>query len=204
MTTDNVIRAFGADHVITLTGLSKGQLSYWDKTGFFSPRYAAENRRSPFSRIYSFSDVIGLRVISILRKQYNIPLQKLRSVAKKLSQYKESPWSEITLFMFGKEVHFREPETGQIRGVFSNQYVENLPLRSVVEDITEKSNKLKERTKEQFGQIVRHRFTVHNAWVVAGTRIPVAAIHRFKQAGYGVDKIIREYPSLTKKMSEPL
>jgi uncharacterized protein (DUF433 family) len=37
----------------------------------------------------------------------------------------------------------------------------------------------------------------HNAWVVAGTRIPVAAIRRFKDAGYSVDQIIQEYPDLT-------
>lgn len=198
MTIESVIRAFSAEHVARLTGLSKRQLSYWDDTGFFSPVYAFENRRSPYSRVYSFRDVVGLRVVSVLRKQHKIPLQYLRAAAKELSQYTKAPWSELTLYVFGKEVLFREPETGQMRGALSKQYV-NLPLRTIIEDMTERSNKLRERTAEQFGNVVRHRFIAHNAWVIAGTRIPVAAICRFAEAGYSVDAIIREYPSLTQE-----
>ena len=49
----DVFHAFSADQVTKLTGLSTSQLAYWDEIGFFSPRYAFENRRSPCSRIYS-------------------------------------------------------------------------------------------------------------------------------------------------------
>jgi uncharacterized protein (DUF433 family) len=198
MSVESVIRAFSADHVIRLTGLSKRQLDYWDDTGFFKPLYAFDNRRSPYSRIYSFRDVVGLRVISVLRKQYKIPLQYLRTAAKALSQYTEAPWSELTLFVFGKEVLFREPDTGVMRGALSKQYV-NLPLRSIIEDVAERSNKLRERTTDHFGNVIRNRFVAHNAWVVAGTRIPIAAINRFVKAGYSTKQIIREYPSLTEK-----
>jgi uncharacterized protein (DUF433 family) len=38
---------------------------------------------------------------------------------------------------------------------------------------------------------------VHNAWVVAGTRIPTEAIWNFHAAGYDAEAIIREYPRLT-------
>ena len=44
---NNIIGAFSADHVVRLTGLSRGQLANWDKTGFFSPQYASEHRRDP-------------------------------------------------------------------------------------------------------------------------------------------------------------
>jgi hypothetical protein len=49
----NITSAFTADQVVRLTGLSMGQLAYWDKLGFFQPQYAAEDRKSPYSRIYS-------------------------------------------------------------------------------------------------------------------------------------------------------
>ncbi len=65
----DVFHAFSADQVTKLTGLSKAQLHYWDETGFFSPRYAFENWRSPYSRIYSLKDVVGLRTLSVLRKE---------------------------------------------------------------------------------------------------------------------------------------
>ncbi len=196
--TDNVIRAFSAYHVVRLTGLSLGQLRYWDKTGFFSPRYASENRRSPYSRIYSFQNVVGLRTLGILRRLHNISLQKLRKVAQELSQYKDAPWSEITLYVLSGEVYFREPETVALRGVTSKQYT-ILQLRSIIHDVATEANKLKERSEEQFGHIERHRYIVHNAWVVAGTRIPTKAIWRFRTAGYSTANIIQEYPALTEK-----
>src|SRR5271156_6700053 len=96
---DNVISAFSADHVIRLTGLSRTQLRYWDATGFFRPRYAFENRRSPFSRIYSFQDVVGLRTLGILRRKHKIPLQHLRRIAKELTRHVKNPWSDTMLYV---------------------------------------------------------------------------------------------------------
>jgi uncharacterized protein (DUF433 family) len=196
MTGNSVIRAFSAEHVARLAGLSQRQLSYWDKTGFFSPQYAFENRRSPYSRIYSFRDVVGLRTISILRKRYHIPLQNLRKAAEELSRHKDSPWSDLQLYVFNSEVHFREPDTDQVRGVRSNQYV-NIQLRTIIEDVTAKSNQLLERTKDQFGRVSRHRYVAHNAWVIAGTRIPIEAVVSFSKAGHSPEQIVTEYPTLT-------
>ena len=65
----SVIRAFSADHAVRLTGLSMRQLRYWDDTGFFRHRYASEDRRSPYGRVYSFRDIVGLRTLSVLRKR---------------------------------------------------------------------------------------------------------------------------------------
>lgn len=196
---ENVILAFSADHVVRLTGLSKGQLRYWDKTGFFAPTYAFEDRRSPYSRIYSFRDVVGLRTISILRNRYKISLQNLREVARELEKYMANPWSEIVLYIVGKNVHFREPDTQQIRGVLSRQYVADIRLEQVANEMATEANRLRERDTTQIGQIARNRYTQHNAWVIAGTRIPVKAIWRFHQAGYSTQAILKEYPSLTER-----
>jgi uncharacterized protein (DUF433 family) len=194
---ESVIRAFSADHAARLTELSQRQLRYWDETGFFRPRFGAENRRAPCSRIYSFKDVVGLRTVSILLNRHGIPLQRLRKLARELSRYKNAPWAEIILYVLGKEVHFREPDTGRIRGVLSRQYV-SLPLLSVIEDIAEKSERLRERSEDQIGRVERNRYIAHNAWVIAGTRIPTAAIKRFSEAGHSTDRIINEYPALTR------
>lgn len=196
MTEANVIRAFSAEHVARVTGLSMRQLSYWDQTEFFSPQYAFENRRTPYSRIYSFKDVVGLRTISILRNRHKLPLQQLRKAAEELCKYKDTPWSDLVLYVFNNEVHFREPETDRLRGVVSKQYVANVPLRDIIEDAMERSNKLKARAKSEIGRIARHRYVAHNAWVIAGTRIPVSAIVSFSEAGYTPEQIIKEYPTL--------
>ncbi len=153
-----VIRAFSANHVVRLTSLSQAQLRYWDNTRFFRPRYAFENRRSPFSRVYSFQDVVGLRTLSHLRKIHKIPPQQLRKVARQLSEYRDRPWSELILYVLGKEVYFREPETERIRGVLSGQYT-LVHLESIIHDLTEEAEQLKLRSREQIGHIERHRLS---------------------------------------------
>jgi len=193
----DVIRAFSAFHVCRLTGLSLRQLLYWDDTGFFSPYYAAENRRSPFGRVYSFEDLVGLRVIAILRNDRKIPLQKLRKTAEQLSVHHPRPWSGLVLYVLGKEVFFREPRTEQIRQAEYPQYVFEVALDSVTTDMQSKAEALRHRKNEQIGRLERHRNVVHNAWVVAGTRIPAKTIWRYHQEGYDASAIIRDYPLLT-------
>lgn len=193
----SVIRAFSAFHVCRLTGLSLRQLSYWDNTGFFSPYYASENRRSPFSRVYSFEDLVGLRVIAILRNDRKIPLQKLRRVAQELATYHTRPWSGLVLYVVGRDVFFKEPDSDQIRRVGDRQYTFTVAVDAVTTDMRAKADALRLRKSEQYGRVERHRNVVHNAWTVAGTRIPTRTIWRYHEAGYDTASIIRDYPQLT-------
>jgi len=193
----SVIRAFSAFHVCRLTGLSLRQLSYWDNTEFFSPYYAFENRRSPFSRVYSFEDLVGLRVISILRNERKIPLQTLRRVAEELSHYHSRPWSGLVLYVVGKAVYFKEPDSDIIRKVGHPQRVFPLAVDAVTTDMQVKADALRVRRVDQIGHVERHRNIVHNAWIVAGTRIPTRTIWRYHEAGYDTAAIIKDYPQLT-------
>jgi uncharacterized protein (DUF433 family) len=197
MIRSNIIQAYSADHVVCLTGLSKSQLRYWDKTGFFAPSFAAGNRRAPYSGLYSFRDVVGLRTLSILRNKHEISLQHLRDVAKMLEQHMANPWSTVTLYVRGKVVHFQEPDTHRVREALTGQYVADIPLEQIASDVAAEAGKLTQRSAKQIGEIARNRYTQHNAWVIAGTRIPVKAIWRFHEAGYSAEQILREYPSLT-------
>lgn len=195
---DNVVSAFSVDHVVDLTGLSKGQIAYWDKTGFFRPNYGFENRRSPYSRIYSFRDVVGLRTLAILRNEHRISLQQLRRVAENLSHLKGDLWSRTKLYVLNKQVHFKEPETGKVRGAVDGQYT-MIELVRIADDVAEKVKKLRKRSPEQIGKAERHRFVARNAWVIAGTRIPVKAIQNFHAAGYTIAQILKEYPTLKRE-----
>ena len=185
---DNVIRAFGPDHVIILTGLSKTQLRYWDQIGFFRPKYAAEDRSAPYSRIYSFKDVVGLRTLAILRKEHMVSLQHLRWVAKTLSNYDQSLWSEIKLFVLGRRVYFKGPTEDTAINV-DGQLALIILLKDVIDDIEHKTKQLRERAPDQYGKIDRHRLVLRNAWVVSGTRIPTGAIKDFHDAGYSINQI---------------
>jgi uncharacterized protein (DUF433 family) len=193
---ENVVRAFSAEHVVRLTGLTNAQLTYWDKTRFFEPQYADEKRRAPYSRVYSFKDVVGLRTLSILRGKHGVSLPHLREVARELSTYSKTPWADIQLKVWNRKVQFDEPETGKTRGVVDGQYV-LLPLINVIDDVRREAEKLGQREPSQIGKFEKHRNVVHNALVIAGTRIPVSTVLAFVEGGYSIANILEEYPTLT-------
>lgn len=61
----NVISGFRTTEVIQRTGLSRRQLAYWDKKGWFKPSILGANGRGS-SRVYSLLDVIQLKVLKKL------------------------------------------------------------------------------------------------------------------------------------------
>lgn len=193
-----ILRAFGEEHVERLTGLTRNQLRYWAETGFFEPSYTAESADgSRTVRVYSFRDVVALRTLGLLRKQHGVSLQHLREVAERLSHLHPDLWSQKTLYVLGKRVVFDDDVTGRRIEPASGQVVADVPLQRVMDDVAVAARALRRRPAERIGKVERHRSIAHNAWVVAGTRIPTRAIKRFHDAGYSIEAIIREYPSLT-------
>jgi uncharacterized protein (DUF433 family) len=191
----NIVSAFSADQVVKLTGLTIRQLSYWDSLKFFQPEYATEDRRSPYSRIYSLKDVVGLRTLSVLKSEYKCSLLHLREVAKKLSTYSKTPWADLTLYVWKRKVYFTPPR-GQTQGVLDGQYL-LLPIKSIMDDVRKKAESMRQRDPEQIGQIEKRKYISHQAEVISGTRIRVATILHFLEAGYSTAAILKEYPSLT-------
>ncbi len=72
-----------------------------------------------------------------------------------------------------------------------------VPVIDVINDVESRVRELKKRDDSQLGHIERHKHVVRNSTVVAGTRIPTAAIRRFKEAGYSIKQIVKQYPTLT-------
>lgn len=192
-----VISAFTEDQASRLTGLTVHQLRYWDRTGFFRPQFADPNRRSPFSRIYSFRDIASLRVLSVLTKQYSVSVRHLRDVAARLCAMDGNAWSRTTLYVLKRRVNFVDPEDGKQREIVSGQYALGIPLETVMSDTRRDVEALSVRSSEDVGAVERSRFVASNALVVAGTRIPVAAVRSFVDAGYSPAQIMQEYPTLS-------
>jgi uncharacterized protein (DUF433 family) len=192
-----VIRAFSADHVVRLTGLSAGQLRTWDNAGFFKPHYAYENRRTPYSRIYSFRDVVGLRTVAVLMKDYRVTLRHLKDTADRLAKKGYEHWADVKLFVVNGQVHFRNPGTDEVEGLKDGQLA-MLSIIDVITDVEKRVVELQRRSTFQHGRVEHHKYVARNADVVAGTRIPTAAIRRYSEAGYSPEDILKEYPTLTK------
>lgn len=194
----NELAAFTAHHVCRLTGLSARQLRYWDQTGFFSPTLLDDHARRSFGRIYSFRDVVGLRAVAVLRLSHGIPLQELRRVGEWLHARHDAPWSTLRFALTGRKVVFHDPGVDSVvepRG--AGQEVLPIALEPIASEMRDAASRLRDRQATELGQISRNRYVVHNAWVIAGTRIPTSAVWNFHRAGYSADAIIQEYPRLT-------
>ncbi|MGH6837304.1 MAG: DUF433 domain-containing protein [Methylocella sp.] len=192
----NVIAAFSEEHVERMTGLAKPRLRYWARTDFFKPSYVEDDLRLPYSRFYSFKDIVALRTLEMLRVQNSVPLQHLRKVAETLSHLTDELWTRTTLFVIDKKVVFVNPEYGQPQEVVSGQYLLGIPLQMVIDDTRTDIITFRNRPENSIGHVSRNRSVIRNAWVVAGTRIPVGAIVRLHEDGYTTEQIIQEYPDL--------
>jgi len=193
----NVLAAFSEEHVNRVTGLSIGRLRYWARTGFFRPNFVEDDQRLPYSRFYSFKDVVALRTLEMLRVQNGVPLQHLRKVAEKLSHLKDDLWTTTTLYVANRKVVFSDPITGKPQEVVSGQFIIEYPLIKIIEDTSKSIESVRRRSPDQVGKVAKIRGVNRSAWTISGTRIPIDSVRRFHEDGYSVEQIIAEYPDLT-------
>jgi uncharacterized protein (DUF433 family) len=190
-----VVAAFTEEDAARLTGLTVRQLRYWDRTGFFVPSLANKNRSLAFARLYSFKDLVALRVLDELRNESRVSMQHLREVKDKLLALGED-WSSTTLSVWKKRVAFINSKTQRHEEVVSGQGILQIPLQVVAGDMRERVRKWRQRDQEAAGHIEKRRG--FGGSVVAGTRIPVGNLKAFAEAGYTIEQIMREYPTLTR------
>lgn len=192
-----VIGAFSEDQASRLTGLTRAQLGRWRRLKFMKPAFDLEGSRAPFSHIYSFKDLVKLRVLHQLRNVHGVSLTELQKTAKKLSHLGDDLWTATTLFVHRKKVVFVEPDTKRRREVTSNQYVADIPLKVVISNTRDEVSRMNERGPAAIGKVITTRYVNRSAPVISGTRIPVKAIIDFVEAGYSTAAILKEYPTLT-------
>ena len=192
---DSPIGAFTADQVCELTELSRSQLRYWDKTGFFKPE-AGSLRMGPYSRVYSFRDVVGLRTLALLRKHTS--LQSLRGAAGMFHKHSDYPWANLRFYKREGEptIFFGVNDETFVVANTKSQTTFTIDLQEVSDNMLNLVRRMRERRAEEIGQTSRHRYVAHNQRVIAGTRIPTSAIWSFHKAGYRTEQIIAEYPRL--------
>ncbi|NIJ32803.1 DUF433 domain-containing protein [Sphingomonas oligoaromativorans] len=196
----NIIGAFSEDQVSRLTGLTHAQLRRWNRSGFIRPEYLSDgNARSPFTFIYSFKDLLKLRVLNQLRNVYSVPMSELRRVEATLEHLGDAKWTSQKLWVHNRKVVFEEPESLRKREVSTRQFVAEIPLAVVTTDARDDIRRMNEREKDQIGTIEKRRHVHSSDPVFAGTRIPVSAIVDYIDAKYTDDQILAEFPDLTKK-----
>jgi uncharacterized protein (DUF433 family) len=188
-------RAFTADRVSALTGLSKRQLQYWDEQQFLTPSISRKGGRGRM-RLYNFRDLVSLRAAAELRRD-GISLQLIRKVAKHLQglDYRE-PLAEVRCWSAAGRLYFAEADTVR-EGSRPDQTVVQMtvPVPQIVAGLERRIIEFDRMRPE--GKVERRRGALGSKPLIAGTRIPVASIRRLAADGADEAEILEHYPDLT-------
>lgn len=117
-----------------------------------------------------------------------------------LAEHHEAPWSSLRFYVGGRHVFFEDPRIRARRaGTQPAQIALPIEMEAIAEEMESAAKRLRERDPQDVGQISRSRHFHGGDAVLKGTRIPTSAIWDFYEAGYRVDAILREYPTLTRQ-----
>ncbi len=125
---------FGSKVVLDLTGISYRQLDYWARTRLVgaSIRQAAG---SGSRRVYSFEDLVALRVIARLLDA-GVSLQAVRRAVEYLKRHTERPLATLGLIAKGKRVFaLTEDPTKMIEATAQGQVVIAIDVEPIVKNL---------------------------------------------------------------------
>ena len=191
--------AYTSDQVIRFTVVSRRRLAYWLDKGVISADVDEARGRGRI-RLWSFANLVEVRAALWLRE--HVSLQLLREVVAALRRRGLAyPLAEVRVAVVEAPRRSRvlvrladgsweEPLTGQ---VVMELVVPVGQFRSELEQTIAGE----EARRRRPGTIERHRGRLGSAPVFAGTRVPVAAVRRMREAGWTLERILEEYPDLT-------
>lgn len=176
----NIMMVFTADQMARLAGISRRQLGYWEKSGVFNASRITSPVSGPYQRLYSYQDLVNLRVMARLRMKYRVPLDEIREVSRYVRRYANHPWSSLALRVYGKRLEFRDPVSGHwMTAKPIGQIVLEMTFAEVEAESEALVKQLFTRPEDDVGGITQHRHVMSNLPVFSGTRIPVRAVKSF-------------------------
>lgn len=105
MDNSNEVSGLRAPQVCNLVGITYRQLDYWARTGLLEPSLR-QATGSGSQRLYSFTDVVQLKVIKQLLDA-GMSLKKIRSAVEILREQlaSEQPLTDVTLLSDGRTIY---------------------------------------------------------------------------------------------------
>ncbi len=121
---------FGARAVLALTGISYRQLDHWARTGLVGSSIRQAAGRGS-RRVYSFSDLVALRVVGQLREA-GVSVQTIRRAVAWLQRHAEQPLATLALTSKGKHVFALTDDPAKlIEATANGQVVHAISLEQV-------------------------------------------------------------------------
>lgn len=193
---------FTADQTIRLTGITRRQLEYWMRTDLVRADIASGNGRGSV-RLFTFQNLLEIRVAAWLRDQ--LSLQLIRKIIGHLREQKEHPLAELQFAVIEKEgsrgisqhrhVIVQRPDGTWEKWTGQQMLKVRVPIRRFSGELAKAAEKDRSMTRK-VGHVQTRRGALGSAPVLAGTRIPTAAVWRLHEAGYSTQRILENYPGL--------
>jgi uncharacterized protein (DUF433 family) len=192
---DETLVALPRDRAARLAGVSERRVAYWATRGLVVP--AVEERLSPQRpvRLYGYLELMSLMVVAQMRDKAS--LQEIRRVVEYLRGLGfPEPLTELRFAVAGRKLYFEHPDgnwehdrrPGQI---VLDQVLNLAPMRARI-------RKAVERDKASVGKVERRRGAMGSKPLVAGTRVPVATVQRYLEAGKSIEDVLAAFPVLEK------
>jgi DNA-binding transcriptional MerR regulator len=126
---------FRSPQVCAVVGITYRQLDYWDRTGLLGPSMQAASG-SGTQRLYSFSDIVTLRVVKRL-KDAGTSLNKIRQAFEQLDEEVGPDWRErdITLLSDGTTIYAATSPEEVVDLLQKGQGVFGIAVRPVLDEV---------------------------------------------------------------------
>ena len=135
---------FSADVARRAVGITYRQLDYWDKTGLLRPSIKQARGRGS-RRVYSFEDLVELRVIARLLR-VGVSLPAVRKAARYVRQHFTNlvrPLARLTLIAEGKRIFVRMTDTKTlVDATADGQVVISVAVAPIAEELRDKVTEL--------------------------------------------------------------
>jgi DNA-binding transcriptional MerR regulator len=89
--------------------ISHRQALTWAKNGVLVPSRGYVTDHRPYILLYSFADLVALRVIAILRENCGLSLEAARVASDYIREHPDTPWNELPIWLTDKQVRFDAP-----------------------------------------------------------------------------------------------
>lgn len=148
--------AFTAKQASALTGCTPHQLRYWDRVALVEPSIQSSGGRAGVRRLYSFRDLVWLRVVKGLLDN-GMSVQRVRRAADYLRRNAdlEDTLASVRLVTDGQSIfQVLEGEDQLIDALREGQLAFVLAIDEITRDVAEDVTRF-ELDKQQFLEVVR-------------------------------------------------
>ena len=190
------VLAFPDTQARRLAGVSIRRLRYWEEVGLVVPSIKRRLGEHNTVRLYSYQDLLALLVVSALRTERDMSLQKIRRVVTHLrSRGYQAPLRELKFATVGREIYFQHPD-GKWEGDLRPDQIVIVEV-ILLDPLRLRIDRAAARPAEEAGRVEKRRGVHASAPVAAGTRTDAATVQRYLQQGYQTEAILEAFPDLS-------